>query len=71
MNRADLSEQLARLKVELNDVKTATMISESGRQDEVQTLQRKYSEEVASLQLLMKGALTTSLTLYFSIVMEL
>ena len=33
------------------------MIAESGRQDEVETMRRNYSEEVASLQHIMKGEL--------------
>lgn len=55
LGRQSLRNELEMLRVELDDIKTATVISETGRQDEVQTLRRKYAEEMASLQLLMKG----------------
>ena len=54
-SQQQLTDELARLRVELNDIKTATMISESGRQDDVDALKRKYMEEAASLQHIMKG----------------
>ena len=40
-------------------MKTTTMIAESGRQDDVDALRRKYQEEAASMQHIMKGLETS------------
>lgn len=50
-----LKEELAKLKMEIVDVKTAAAISEGSKQDELEDLQRICREEVASIQSIMKG----------------
>ena len=47
--------ELSKLKTEISDIKTATAIAEAGREDEMSSLRRKYNEEVASMQHLIKG----------------
>ena len=50
-----LQSELSKLRTELSDVSTAAAISESNRQDEVESLRRQFTEEMASLQHIMNG----------------
>jgi len=47
--------QLENLSTEINDIKTTATISEVNRGDEMEKVQRKYREELASLQSIIAG----------------
>ena len=47
--------ELCKLKTEISDFKAATAIAETSREDEMSSLRRKYNEEIASMQHLIKG----------------
>lgn len=51
---AALRNQLQKLGTEINDIKTTATISEVNRGDEMEKIQRKYREELASLQSIIK-----------------
>lgn len=53
--KQSLQASLDNLKTELDGIKTATVISESSRQDEIDTLRRHFAEESASMQHIIKG----------------
>jgi len=55
-----LTAELTLLKVELDDLKTATAISECTKQDEIEFVRRKCQEEIASLQHIMREAISQS-----------
>jgi hypothetical protein len=50
-----LKEELDKLRVEVGDIKAAVALTESGRQDDVFEMERKYQEEISSLQHIMDG----------------
>ena len=52
---AELKEKLDTLTTEADVFKTAAAIEEIGREDEMDNMKRKYIEEMASLQHIMKG----------------
>ena len=51
----DLQDEIGRLKTENDDIKTAAAISEASKEDDIEVIQRKCQEELASLQHIMKG----------------
>jgi len=43
------------MTVDMDDIKTIAAISEVGKEDDIDRVERKYQEEVASLQQILKG----------------
>ena len=56
--KTEMEEQIRKLNDEIAELKTAVFISESGKQEEIELTQRKCQEEIASLQHIMKGAVS-------------
>ena len=50
-----LEEQVRQLTNEIDEIKTTNAILEFNKDDEVSTIQRKFQEEIASMQHIMKG----------------
>ena len=53
--RKELIEQVKKLTVEVEDVKTAAAIQEVGKEDEIAKARRQHEEELASFQQIMEG----------------
>ncbi|CAH1801364.1 unnamed protein product [Owenia fusiformis] len=54
---AELKSQVDILRQEIDDVNTATALSESSKQDEVEGIQRRCQNELASMQIIMKDSI--------------
>ncbi|XP_064619716.1 rab GTPase-binding effector protein 1-like isoform X2 [Lineus longissimus] len=54
---AKLKEELEKLRIEVGDIKAAVALTECGRQDDVSEMQRKYQEEISSLQHIMDASI--------------
>lgn len=53
--KESIQNELTNLKSEIEGIKTAAAISENSKQDEINAMQRQCQEEIASLQIIMKG----------------